>query len=107
MLEHTKYEELCALAAVGQISAEELTELRAHFRECEPCIGLHQGFLNTNSIWLTQAQELEPEMYGQRFELRSKILNTLQDAGAQFSEPILRQIAMPPQNNRRYFEVFR
>jgi hypothetical protein len=37
MQEHSRYEELCASAAVGQISPAELTELHAHLRECEFC----------------------------------------------------------------------
>ncbi len=93
MLEHAKYEELCALAAAGQISAEEFAEFQSHLQECGHCQGLHQELLDINSIWLTQAQELEPEMYGQHSVLRTKILGTLQDAGAQFSEP-------SPQRNR-------
>ena len=106
MPEHTKYEEFCALAAAGQISAEELAELQTHFQECRLCKELHKEFLDINSIWLTQAQELEPEMYGQRLVLRTKILATLQDAGAQFSEPIRKEIAAPPKKVG-FFEVFR
>ena len=96
MLEHAKYEELCALAAAGQISSEEFAELQTHVQECGPCAGLHQELLDINSIWLTQAQKLEPEMRGQHSVLRTKILGTLQDAGAQFSEPIRKEIAAPP-----------
>lgn len=106
MLEHAKYEELCASAAAGQISAEEFAELQSHVQECGPCAGLHQELLDINSIWLTQAQKLEPEMRGQHTVLRTKILGTLQDAGAQFSEPIRKEIAAPPQKVR-FFEVFR
>ena len=98
MLEHAKYEELCALAAAGQISAEEFAELQSHVQECGPCAGLHQELLDINSIWLTQAQKLEPEMRGQHSVLRTKILGTLQDAGAQFSEPIRKEIAAPPKS---------
>jgi hypothetical protein len=106
MLEHAKYEEFCALAAAGQISAEEFVELQTHFRECRVCEGLHQELLDINSIWLTQAQRLEPEMRGQHSVLRTKILGTLQDAGAHFSEPIRKEIAAPPKKGG-FFEVFR
>jgi hypothetical protein len=106
MLEHAKYEELCALAAAGQISADEFAEFQIHLQECSHCQGLHQELLDINSIWLTQAQELEPEMYGQHSVLRTKILETLQDAGAQFSGQVYKENTAPP-NRFGLFEVFR
>jgi Putative zinc-finger len=106
MLEHAKYEEFCALAAVGQISAEESAEFQAHLQECSHCRGLHQELLGINSIWLTQAQELEPQMYGQHSVLRTKILRTLEDAGAQFSEQVHHELATPAKKFR-LFEGFR
>ncbi|MBM3803977.1 MAG: hypothetical protein FJW26_16875 [Acidimicrobiia bacterium] len=36
-LGHERFEELCALSALGQISAEEFRELRAHLRTCKTC----------------------------------------------------------------------
>lgn len=106
MLEHAKYEEFCALAAAGQISAEEFAEFQVHLQECSHCKGLHQELLEINSIWLTQAQELEPEMYGQHALLRTKILDTLQDAGVQFSGQVREEIAFPARK-LRIFEMFR
>jgi hypothetical protein len=105
MLEHAKYEELCALAAAGQISAEEFAELQAHFQECRACEGLHRELLDIDSIWLTQAQRLEPEMRGHHSVLRIKILGTLQDAGAHFSEPVRKEIAAPSVRFK-YFKLF-
>ena len=106
MLEHTKYEELCALAAAGRISVEEMAEFQTHLQECCLCKELHKEFLDINSIWLTQAQEVEPEMRGRHHVLRTKILTTLQDAGAHFSEPIRDEIAAPT-NRFSFLEVFR
>jgi hypothetical protein len=106
MLEHAKYEEFCALAAAGQISAEEFAEFQTHLQECSHCQGLHQELLDINSIWLTQAQGLEPEMYGQHAALRTKIIGTLENAGARFSEQVRNEIAAPP-NKFRLFKVFR
>jgi anti-sigma-K factor RskA/putative zinc finger protein len=34
---HDRYEEICALAALGEASAEELTELQAHLDVCPAC----------------------------------------------------------------------
>jgi hypothetical protein len=63
--------------------------------------------LDINSIWLTQAQELEPEMYGQHSVLRNKILGTLQDAGARFSDQVPEEAPAPPAAKFKYFEIFR
>jgi len=101
-LEHTRYEEFCALASVGQMSAEEFAELQTHFQECSQCKDLYQEFLNINSLWLTEAQGPDQEMYGRHFILRNRILGALQDAGAQFSEPIRNPITAPPNRFRRF-----
>ncbi len=34
---HERFEELCALSEIGQISAEEFRELQAHLRACTTC----------------------------------------------------------------------
>jgi hypothetical protein len=106
MLEHAKYDEFCALAAAGQISAEQLADLESHLQECSLCKDTHNDFLDINSIWLSQAQQLEPEMYGQQRILRSKILGTLQDAGANFSDAVRHEIAAHPKK-LRYFPAFK
>ena len=64
MLAHTKYEELCALAGAGKASPEELAEFQTHAQECSHCRELHKEFLEINSLWICQALEVEPEMYG-------------------------------------------
>jgi len=63
MQEHSRYEQLCATAAVGQISPAELTELQAHLRECEFCKELQTDLVDINSVWLLQTEKLEPEVY--------------------------------------------
>lgn len=99
MQEHSRYEELCASAAVGQISPAELTELHAHLRECDFCQELQTDFVDINSLWLTQAQKLEPEVYDPQSALRHRILRNLQHAGAKFSEPIQKEIKQRPAIN--------
>jgi len=42
---HERYEKLCALAALGQISAEEYAELRSHLIVSEDCRRSHQDYL--------------------------------------------------------------
>jgi hypothetical protein len=80
------------LAGAGQASPEELAEFQSHVQECSHCRDLHEEFLEINSFWLSQATELEPEMYGSQSVLRRKILTALQGAGANFSEPLRNEI---------------
>ena len=42
---HERFEELCALVALGQISAGEYAELRSHLTACEDCRRSRQDFL--------------------------------------------------------------
>lgn len=99
MQEHSLYEELCASAAVGQISPAELTELNAHLQECDFCKDLQTDFVDINSVWLAQAKKLEPEVYDPQSALRHKILRNLQDAGAEFSAPVLKELEERPAKN--------
>jgi hypothetical protein len=96
MQEHSRYEELCASAAVGQISPTELTELQAHLRECDFCKELQTDFVDINSLWLAQAHKLEPEMYDPQSALRHRILRNLQNAGSKFSKPVRKEILERP-----------
>ena len=96
MQDHSRYEELCALAGVGQISAEEFSELHAHAQDCNLCKDLQKEFVDINSVWLTQAQKLEPDVYDPQSSLRKKILRTLQEGGAEFSGPLRKEISERP-----------
>jgi len=106
MLEHAKYEQWCVLAAAGQISPEDFAEFNAHLQECIHCQGLRQEMQNINSVWLTQALQQDQEMHGQHAVLRTKILEALQDAGAQFSAEVRAKIA-PPRTAFGIFEMLR
>lgn len=44
-LNHERFEELCAVAALGQISVDEYAELRAHLNLCESCRSSRKDFL--------------------------------------------------------------
>ena len=96
MQEHSRYEELCAAAGVGQISPEELRELQSHTESCEFCKGLQSEFMEISSVWLTQTQKCEPEVYDPQSTLRKNILKKLEGAGAQFSAPVRKEIAKRP-----------
>ena len=44
---HPEYfEELCALAASGQISEPEFVELQDHMRDCARCRAAHSDFID-------------------------------------------------------------
>jgi hypothetical protein len=103
MLEHSRYEELCALAGAGQISAEELTELQGHLQDCGFCRALQSDFIGINSLYLAQAEKLEPELYDPQSALRNKILRNLQSAGAEFSGEVKQEIADRPDRLRRFW----
>lgn len=102
MHEHSRYEELCALAGVGQISADELKELQAHLQQCHICQDLRADFIGINSTWLLQAEKLEPEIYDPHSALRQKVLKGLQVSGAQFSSEIRNEISGHPEKMRRF-----
>jgi hypothetical protein len=97
MQEHSRYEELCAAAGVGQITPEELMELQIHAEACAFCRELQSEFIEISSVWLSQVQKLEPEVYDPDFALRNNILRRLGAAGAQFSVPLLEEIAEGPE----------
>jgi hypothetical protein len=102
MQDHGRYEELCALAGVGQISSDELLELQGHLKECDFCAGLQSDFIGINALWLSQAQKLEPEVYDPQSALRRKILRNLQAAGAKFSAPLQQETSDRPRKFSRF-----
>ena len=57
---HERFEKLCALAALGQISAEEYAELRSHLIACEDCRRSRQDYLEILHEHLPLVAEGEP-----------------------------------------------
>ena len=55
-----RFEKLCALAALGQISAGEHAELRSHLMACEDCRKSHQDYLEILHEHLPLVAEGEP-----------------------------------------------
>lgn len=97
MQEHSRYEELCAAAAAGQISADELNELRIHMELCNFCKDLQREFVEIGSFCLAQGQKPEREIYNPELALRKNILQKLQRRGAKFSPSLQKEIATLPQ----------
>src|SRR5689334_9941076 len=89
MPDHSRFEELCALAIVGQISAPDSAELQTHLKECATCRNVQADFVEIESMWLSP--ESESEDVGST--LNQRILSRMQGAGARFSKPVLREAA--------------
>jgi hypothetical protein len=51
---HEQYEELCALAASGQASPDELTDLKAHLDDCPSCRSAAYDFTQVSAQGLSQ-----------------------------------------------------
>jgi hypothetical protein len=51
---HEQYEELCALAASGQASPDELTDLRSHLEDCPDCRSAAYDFTQVSAQGLSQ-----------------------------------------------------
>lgn len=74
---HEQYEELCALAASGQASPKELTDLRSHLEDCPDCRSAAYDFTQVSAQGLSQlaAKRLRckiPSGMTQRFMARAR-----------------------------------
>ncbi len=74
---HEQYEELCALAASGQASADELDDLRSHLEGCPSCRSAAYDFTQISAQGLSQlaAKRLNceiPSGMTQRFVARAR-----------------------------------
>lgn len=74
---HEQYEELCALAASGQASPDELTDLRSHLEDCSDCRSAAYDFTQVSAQGLSQlaAKRLRcqiPSGMTQRFVARAR-----------------------------------
>jgi hypothetical protein len=103
--QHQEFVELCALAMVGEASGDELSNLRAHLRECEDCRREYREF---TQLVLPQLQAMDdgaaPGNAATRGEvsdadaarLRASFLERAQSEGIQFSAKTLHGAQKPP-----------
>src|SRR5260370_38285335 len=87
MQTHEHYEELCALAAIGQLSADEHQELSAHLSGCGLCKRAAEDYAG---ILDQLPSATPPEASGDTEELlsasyRQKFLQKAVSAGARFT----------------------
>jgi hypothetical protein len=94
---HEQYEELCALAASGQASPDELTELRSHLEDCPTCRSAAYDFTQISAQGLSQlaAKRLHceiPSGMTQRFVARAR------SEGIEMSREKSPSVPKPPRN---------
>lgn len=61
VLKHEQYEEICAAAAIGQASPEELAELERHASECDSCRLEYYEYLDLTARQFAAAEKV-PEL---------------------------------------------
>src|SRR5579862_3076361 len=95
MQNHGYCEELCALAATGELSAAEWADLRSHCDGCPQCRQACEEFLLMHTQWLPEHSKLKkPRQSYAEANLRERILQTAEAQGADFSRAA-RAAALP------------
>lgn len=83
MPEHELFEELCALAASGQISPEEWQRLREHLDVCSSCAATLGDFGKIGADLMIELSGSVPD--GLHAEMRSRFLNRARETGTQLT----------------------
>src|SRR5262245_41954191 len=90
------YEELCALAASGQISEAEFVELQDHLRQCEECRSTYAEFIDLlhNKLALVDPEVMGsaklPNFFSERPSYRERFLARARKEGLTVSSPTVR-----------------
>jgi hypothetical protein len=92
MPDHSRFEELCALAVTGQISVGDSAELEAHLKICDTCRKAQADFVEIESLWLSPGSESAFHSREIGATLSQRILSRMQAAGARFSKSALKEI---------------
>jgi hypothetical protein len=104
MSPHERFEELCALAASGQLAGQEYEELIEHLRHCESCRAAYQDFSNIlKEIPESESSQIDRGLLKQMDEsgLRERFLHRARTAGIAFSTEVAKGTP------RRKFQMFR
>lgn len=110
MQNHDQFEELCALAAGGELGYDDLRTLKAHLDECYRCRELLSELSEIHAQWLPEGREIEIER-GPACDaaLRRRILKRAASAGAHFSrfalKPADRTISLAAWRSPRLWAV--
>jgi anti-sigma-K factor RskA len=65
-MEHTEYEDLISLDAVGALEADEAARLKTHLRECAECRRSHDEARETAALMALSASPVEPPAHVRR-----------------------------------------
>ena len=92
---HPEYfEELCALAASGQISEPEFVELQDHMRECARCRSAHADFIDLlhSKLPLVASERIGfsrlTGLFFERFSYRERFMARARKQGLAVSKPL-------------------
>lgn len=99
MPKHEQYEELCTLAMIGELTAEEMQDLREHLRACPACQDEYREFtqflLPQLSLSLDDAGTFETGYtLKDKQRLREEFLKRAEQEGISFTPEALRQTAL-------------
>jgi len=90
------YQELCALAASGQISESEFVELQDHLQQCEECRSMYTEFIDLlhSKLPLVHPEVVGsarlPGLFSERPSYRERFLARARKEGLRVSSPTLR-----------------
>jgi hypothetical protein len=87
MPDHEQFEQLCALAAAGELDGHDAEALAGHLEDCGACRALLSDFGEIHASWLPAhpAFDIVPDTCAEA-RLRQTILRCASAEGAQFSE---------------------
>src|SRR5580692_10410089 len=93
MPKHEHYEELCALAATGQLTTGEQEELTEHMANCLPCRSACDDFLiilREMPVAEHRVREKAALRHMEKSGLRERFLERANSKGIQFSSAVLK-----------------
>jgi uncharacterized protein YhaN len=106
MSRHEQFEELCAQAAVGELSGTEWQELKTHLKECPACRTVFEDMRQIHSDWLPERSGFEIQRTAaSELGLRRLILERVSKEGAQFShaaQSLAAPVVVPASRVPRY-----
>jgi hypothetical protein len=87
MSSHERFEELCVMAAAGEICTPERRELMTHIEDCQSCRKTFVDMKDIHATWLPEREGFEiKRSFAAESKLRQLILQRVAGEGADFSD---------------------